>query len=267
MCIRDDFYLKAIILFSISTLIGLSLLFSFESNAYALGPELKPDLRTIVPTQIQLVNDHQREMLRFSNGIANTGIGFWQMRPEFPTFNSTDQTQKAFQMLLDKDGNLVREVPIGEFAYHPAHHHWHVADVADFVVRAGSPTGQIVGHTVKSSFCLLDVFKLDDNSPTKERTYWYCLGGYQGISPGWADEYHQSLEGQDVDITGIPLGTYYLVSKVNPDGIFVEDNLNNNQAWTEFKLTRDSNGNPKIDVTGHSQCDSPSLCGNHPTNR
>ena len=45
---------------------------------------LLPDLRTVVPQHLQLVNAQQREKLRFSNGIANTGPGPWALRPDPP---------------------------------------------------------------------------------------------------------------------------------------------------------------------------------------
>ena len=53
------------------------------SGAATRNSALYPDLRTVVPTQLQLVNEHQHEVLRFSNGIANTGGGPWAVRPDF----------------------------------------------------------------------------------------------------------------------------------------------------------------------------------------
>ena len=45
---------------------------------------LYPDLRTVVPDHLNLVNQQQHEYLRFSNGIANTGPGPWALRPDPP---------------------------------------------------------------------------------------------------------------------------------------------------------------------------------------
>jgi hypothetical protein len=81
------------------------------------------------------------------------------------------------------------------------------------------------------------------------------------------DQYHQSTEGQQIDITGAPVGMYYLVSTANPEGNFLETDTTNNTAWTSFQLTRDSKGNPKIAEIAHSPCDSPGMCGEQSTNR
>jgi len=67
------------------------------------GSGLLPDLQTVVPQHLQIVNEHQREVLRFSNGVANTGAGDWRMRPEFPLAD-TNQPQRAIQEILDING-------------------------------------------------------------------------------------------------------------------------------------------------------------------
>ncbi|MGQ0606789.1 MAG: lysyl oxidase family protein [Candidatus Nitrosotenuis sp.] len=253
-------------IFLLSLVIGVGAAFLLYTNVYAVNIEVLPDLVTVVPSHVQLVNSHQKEIIRFSNGIANTGDGYWQMRPEFP-LDDPSTPQKAFQMILDQNGNVAREVQVGQFEYHPTHHHWHVADVALFSVHTGSPSGPIFSQTLKTSFCLLDLYKMDDNSPTTERAYWDCLSGYQGVSPGWVDQYHQSTDGQQVDITGAPAGIYYFVSETNPSKIFIEENTDNNISWVKFELTRSSNGNAKIAILDHSPCDTPALCGEASTNR
>ena len=39
------------------------------------GGGLYPDLRTVVPLHLSIMNQQQHDILRFSNGIANTGTG------------------------------------------------------------------------------------------------------------------------------------------------------------------------------------------------
>jgi hypothetical protein len=165
--------------------------------------------------------------------------------------------------------NVVSEKVAGTFEYHPAHNHWHIGDVALFEVRKGSPTGPIVGgNSIKTTFCLIDWYKLDDNAPSAERTFFDCYTSFQGIQSGWVDQYHQSTSGQQLDMTGVPeANDYYLVSTSNYARVFTESDYTNNTAWVKFRLYQDSKGNRKVEVTGHSPCDSPGLCGERSTNR
>jgi hypothetical protein len=240
-----------------------------------------PDIRTVVPAHLQLVNEHQRETLRFSNGIANTGPGPWALAPD-PPLSDAVTTVTAIQEIRDKNAyysceivpppncyNVLASFPTGTFEFHPAHNHWHIGDVALFEVRKGSPTGPIVGgNSIKTTFCLIDWYKLDDNPKTPERSFFDCYKSYQGISSGWVDQYHQSTEGQQLDLTGVAeADDYYLVSTANYARIFTELDYTNNTAWVKFRLYKDSKGNRKIQVTDRSPCESPGLCGERATNR
>jgi hypothetical protein len=230
---------------------------------------LLPDIQTIVPKQLQIINAHQRELLRFSNGIVNTGAGHFRLRPELRDTGGGVK-QHAIQEILDSDGNIVAEYDVSRFEFHVAHDHWHIDAVAQFEIKSGSPglDGQVVGgRSIKVTFCLIDWYKLDDNPAHTEVTYFHCGASHQGISPGWVDQYHQATEGQQLDITDMPAGEYYLVSTSNPDRSFIELDLDNNTAWVKFRLARPNGGNPKLTILGHSPCGSPGLCGQQKDNR
>lgn len=251
---------------SIAFLAFVSLTFSTSQIARANGPWLLPDLQTVVPHQIQLVNSQQREILRFSNGVANTGEGTLRMYSRAPLVQGAPQL--AIQQILDTDGNVVEEYEVSEFEYHPAHKHFHINDVASFSVHMDSPVGPLYGDpSIKVTFCLIDWISIEGNSPNNQRTYADCFAQFQGVSPGWIDQYHQELEGQNLDITGIPPGDYYIVSTSNPANRFIESNYDNNTAYASFEIKRDSKGNPKLIVTGHSPCDSARMCGQDLPNR
>jgi Lysyl oxidase len=228
------------------------------------SPGLLPDLQTVVPLHLSIQNQQQHDILRFSNGIANTGDGPWALRPEH-----VGGVTNAIQEIRDADGNVQSEHLASTFEFHPAHNHWHIGDIAQFDVRKGSPTGPIVSDaSIKVTFCLIDWYKLEGNAPNKERIFWDCANSYQGISVGWVDQYHQATEGQQLDLTNAPnANDYYLVSTANYAGKFLEKSTANNSAWVKFRLYRDSNGNRKVDVIGTSPCATPGLCGVGAPNR
>src|SRR5215210_7281323 len=235
------------------------------------GTGLYPDLRAAVPHHFTLQNNQQREYLRFSNMVANTGAGDLRLRPEH---NFTTNITTGWQEILDANRNVVSETPVSEFVFHPAHNHWHLTDVALFEFRTALDDGTggrfgavYANQSIKTTFCLIDVIKLEGNTNTGDRNYWDCFpDAHQGISAGWGDQYHHATEGQELEITGAKPGVYYLVSTSNAEGNFLETDSTNNMAWTSFRLTRDSKGNPKVAEVSHSPC-SGALCGEGLPNR
>lgn len=67
---------------------------------------------------------------------------------------------------------------------------------------------------------------------------------------------------------------YYLVHNVNLDSSFIEEDITNNKAWTEFIVTHKNNGQVQITETGNTSCDllseliyKPALCREVTANR
>ena len=255
-----------ILLAALTALAALGVLIpaAIAGKAPPAGAGLLPDLQTTVPTHLQIVNQQQHDYLRFSNGIANAGPGHLSLRPE----NVGDITN-GIQEIFDASGNLVEEHLASQYEFHPAHNHWHLGDVALFEVRSGSPTGPVVsGNSFKVTFCLIDWITISGNSNTSSRNFWDCETGKQGISAGWIDQYHHSLEGQRLDLTNAPNNKdLFLVSTANFAGRFKESTLSNNTAWAKFRLSQDSEGNRKLTVTGHSPCAGERMCGEDLPNR
>ena len=241
-----------------------------------------PDLRTVVPRHLQVVNEQQRELLRFSNGIANSGTGPWALRPEHtlglqPTTTAIQEIRSSGAKYrcgtqpkqVSECYTILAEHDATTFEYHPTHNHWHTGQVALFQIRQGSPTGPVAGgQQVKTGFCLIDLVNLDGNAPGSEKVFWDCETSFQGISAGWIDQYHQATDGQQLEVTALPDGdAYYLVSTSNPDGVFLEQRTDNNRAWQRFALSGKGTGNRKLTLLEHSRCDGPALCGAYTPNR
>lgn len=226
---------------------------------------LIPDLVEAVPQHIGLQNSQQKTTLRISTSIANIGDGQWQMRSDVPA--DKQNTQFAKQQLLLSDGSMWDEYQVSEFVYHPAHKHFHIAAVTSYELYfADGPNDthpefktDIVAQKVTS--CLIDWVKISDNSPNNERAYSDCAGQFQGVSPKWMDQYHHSLEGQELDVTTLDSGYYFVVITANPEHNFIEKDFTNNQAWILIYYNNDDKGNPKLEILHQSECiEYPGLC-------
>ena len=239
---------------------------------------LLPDLMTVVPQQIGLQNAHQKEIIRFSNSIANLGEGLWWLEPEFPGVTDINQVQSAYQVFSSASivtdpvppadtNDVLGRCKAGEFAFHPSHNHWHINNVAEFKVcpESSFDTNKLAGHpdqctaasgpngvaaSVKVTSCLIDWYKLGENTATSDptRNFWECATSFQGITPGWVDQYHHSTPDQQIDITKIPAGIYYLVTTSNYNLSFRESDTTNNTSWVKLQLTRNNNRHENLKI-------------------
>ncbi|HTM49136.1 MAG TPA: lysyl oxidase family protein [Bryobacteraceae bacterium] len=208
---------------------------------------------------LQIQNEHQREMLRFSTTHINIGDGPLQVRgggqvaPCVIEGVPYDQCTYATQEVLDSAGNIVYTQPAGTAFFHPQHNHWHQSAVALFEIRRSLSEGQPLAKGVKITFCLVDVDKTALVNKGSDRSYFECNGDLQGISVGWGDDYHQSTPLQELDVTGAPAGIYYLTHLADPEGHWRETNELDNLAWVKFYLYRNG-ANAKITILETSGC-------------
>ena len=89
--------------------------------------------------------------------------------------------------------------------------------------------GAVVAGGQKTSFCLVDVAPFDLTLPNaaQEPSGFGC-GTVQRISVGWEDIYDALTIGQQIDVSGLAPGQYWLEAVVDPDNRLLESNENNN---------------------------------------
>jgi hypothetical protein len=232
-----------------------------------------PDIIEAIPDHLQIQNDKQREWLRFSTTHINAGEGNLQIRGGTIVDCSIDdgtgtiiQTQctQATQEILDVSGNIVATHDAGLAFFHPEHNHWHQSGVAAFEIRSAL-AGPSLTSAMKITFCFVDVETFSATGSLKKvypRTYFECNGALQGLAAHWADEYHQSTPLQELEVTGLPVGDYYLTHEADPFNHWLEDPNGgeaNNFTWVKFRLSRQG-ANPGITILDHSPCVIPAQC-------
>jgi hypothetical protein len=187
-----------------------------------------------------------RVHLRLANGTANIGDGPLHILggPEDPFGN----TQEVLQRVFADDGTWYDRLA-GHFIFHPTHGHVHFEKWALYQLREilpGDGVGDVVAAGTKTSFCLIDGGVHDASLPgfTGGSTYTSCGSSQQGISVGWYDVYGRTLYGQNIDITDVPDGTYWLESIVDPDDVVLESDETNNAARIKVTIGAPAPVNP-----------------------
>lgn len=162
------------------------------------------------------------------------GNGTYRLLRYGTSFGNRGNTSQHFGAAPVQDGLTNVTMPEGGvFSWHKCHHHYHnglnfvIVDLLDI-------NGTRVQETRKIGFCYMDYFALgpaqmDQPDFRLPDSRYVCLN--QGTSPGWADYYHQSLDCQFFDITGLAAGQYQLRFAINQNRTMVESDYNNN-AWT-----------------------------------
>ena len=136
------------------------------------------------------------------------------------------------------------------FVWAPCHAHYHFQNYMSYRLRG--PNGQIAATGLKVGFCVLDVFRW--SSSAKSSATYNCTD--QGISVGWGDLYDSTLDGQWIDITGLPPGNYTMELEANPQGIIQEANYSNNLITVPITI-----GNPTAPPANDNFASAQTLLG------
>lgn len=211
------------------------------------GGELLPDLIQERPQDLSVQRVRGRQLLGFRSSVQNVGDGPLIIIGSRP--NRVTRDMQASQLILRADATVRREQDSGFLRYVPSpdHSHWHFLPFERYELRAEA-TGARIVRDRKSGFCLGDRYRVEPRLAKAVPVPVYTsrcglsrpglMQIREGISVGWADDYAAYLDGQHIDVTGVPAGRYLLMHTVNPSGRIVERDRANNQASVRIALAR-----------------------------
>jgi len=193
---------------------------------------------TLYDNEISTSVEPGRIHLLLSNATANIGLG--PLHIYGAVAGEGDDVQEVYQRIFADDGSYTDRLA-GKFIHHPTHGHVHFDGWAHYHLREilpGDGVGPILASGEKTSFCLIDGGVLDASLPNfvGSSTYTSCSSTVQGISVGWYDVYGKYLSGQNIDITDMDDGTYWLESVVDPDNTVLESDETNNVARVKVTI-------------------------------
>jgi hypothetical protein len=232
--------------------IAVAALLSAAITSPAVAQDVLPDLDQQVPTglEVKRVKLGAKSVFRlgFDSASANVGAGPLTL---FGHRTSRKVATMDVNQLVDQasgETRIVRDVGVMSYVIHPDHHHWHLLGFEHYEVRAVD--GDVaLRRDRKTGFCLGDRYSVPNAralagfnpTPLQGDTCGLgrpdLLGLFAGISVGYGDAYEAQIEGQFIDVTGLPDGRYVLAHTVNTDGKLVERDYTNNGSSVLFSLT------------------------------
>jgi hypothetical protein len=195
-----------------------------------------------------------RRCLRFSLGPANTGPGPFQLR--LAPLEGLVTSGKVYQRVYDSAGEFT-EREAGVFEYHKTHQHYHHSGFGSLELVRVDPVRRsmtVVGGGPKQACCTADVVIFDwrrfdqarQNSTTSQ-----CVsemtpigtfgptGTVMGVSPGWADIYLWSQDGNYVDFAANTDGRYVVRSTADALGHVLESDERDNTSYAYLDIVGD----------------------------
>jgi WD40-like Beta Propeller Repeat/Lysyl oxidase len=207
--------------------------------------ELLPDLDQRAPRGLVVDSSRRRFRLGFASAVDNIGRG-----PIWITGSRVTRlvpTMTATQLIRLSNGKTraLRNVGVLRYTHSASHSHWHLLRFQNYELRRAD-SFELVVRDRKSGFCLADHY---GHAATRVRGFGppvfrgSCGKGrpdllwvQQGSSVGYTDRYPAHYHGQNVDVTGLAAGRYWLVHRANPGSRLRERTYANNAAAVLIRL-------------------------------
>lgn len=234
--------------FNVSGVCDRNLRADYITLSYTGGGTATPLLPDVVqrpPSQVGVVQVEGTYRLGFQSSMENVGAGPLIIHGHRA---NTSSGMVADQVLNMSDGSTTTRAGIGSMIFYVPHNHWHYLGFDHYELRKSSDYS-LVAPDQKMGFCLGDRFSVKNGvvfsppEPPGPFSAEDCESGKpgalsvtEGITPSYGDLYGPQVEGQYIDITGVPAGEYVIVHRVNEDHSVQESSYSDNNASVLVKL-------------------------------
>jgi hypothetical protein len=206
-----------------------------------------PDLQVQVPTSVISIGHptQSTKSLQFTHITWNAGAGPLEIRP---SYNPATGISQGFQALYSSSGSgtwtFNQTVPIVApmIWTPPSDYRFQLTKFWLYNVAAGGGIGSLVATSPKVDFCITpDIYVggVPNTPPSPAYAQYDCTSptGTLGLDVGWGDQYDATDGGENIDITNVADGTYWLRAEADPYHYFAESNVANNITDTELTIT------------------------------
>jgi hypothetical protein len=189
-----------------------------------VGKPRYPNLVQRPPTGLLVTaGSRGRWLLGFTSMVDNRGPGILWIRG---TRQGNAHVMNVRQLVM-LDSGATRVLPeSGELHYTvaPPHYHWHFLGFDRYELRSTGAYKLLV-RDHKSGFCIADHYGIALGVPHGLPRFLGSCAQFdpkarfveEGSSVGYTDRYPANFHGQNLDITKVPAGRYWLVHRANPD--------------------------------------------------
>jgi hypothetical protein len=201
-----------------------------------LGTPLFPDLQQRPPSGLAISGSHGHWVLGFTSLVDNLGPGMlWihAVRPQgSPLMRVTQRVQ-----LAGGAERLVQGTGFLRYTVAPPHYHWHLLGYDRYELRTAGDF-RLVVRDRKSGFCLADHYGIAPGVRHGPPRFLSSCGQFEpflrsvdeGTSVGYTDRYPANFHGQNLNLSGVQAGHYWLVHRVNSDWGLRETRYDNDAA-------------------------------------
>jgi hypothetical protein len=242
-----------------------------EAEPEPARQELLPDLDQRAPTGLTVSGSGGRFKLGFVSATDNIGRGPVWIVARRRSAAVPAMTALQYVQLSGGGRRIYPNAGVVRYTWSSSHSHWHYLRFMSYELRRAGDF-RLVVRDRKSGFCLADHYgyaaaRLGIPRP-RPRFLGNCAQGdpratwvEQGSSVGYTDRYPAHFHGQNVDITGVAAGTYWLVHRANASGALRELRLANNAASLLIRIgwPRGRRSAPAISVL--RVCEGSERCG------